>query len=252
MDFTLVPVSTFVQADSQQPSPTANGLFIGNVGAGLLAWSAPIGAVTSGAITANIGVAQAITLSATTGVYLGVTWSLAVGQTLVLEPNTPNQEAVVITAVNTTINQVQGIFRKNHTPVMGSNGLLVITAAAYFLDQARSSMDPDGASPQGAAQVQLAAIDSVTGHLFGARSATADGQPPGNASIVSQGLVNPAGTIDRSRTDGAGRSSTSDQDLLAQILIELRTMNLMLAEGLATQTDPDDYRATVQIDYPLN
>jgi hypothetical protein len=252
MDFTFVPVSAFVQADSQQPNPQANGVFVGNVGAGLLAWAAPIGQITSGAITAQIGNPQVVTLTAVTGTYLGVNWVLAVGQTLVIEPNTPNQEATVITSVNTATNQVQCVIRRNHTPVVGANGQFGITAAAYFLDQARSSMDPDGGSPQGAAQVQLAAIDPVTGHLAGARAATADGQPAANASVASQGLINLFGTVDRLRTVGAGRLDTSDQDILAAILIELRTITMVLVEGLSTQTDPDDYRSAVSVDYPVN
>jgi hypothetical protein len=243
MDFTFVPVSAFVQADSQQPNPQANGIFVANAGAGLLAWQAPIGSVTSGAITGLISAPQTITLTRVAGTTNNVSWQLAVGQTVVLDAGTPTQEAFVITAVFPAANQVQGVIRSNHS--LG-------TATAFFLDQARSAMTPDGASAQGVSLVALAAIDPVTGNRYSARAASVDGLPATNATVVSQGLLNPIGTIDRLRTDGAGRLSTSDQDLLAQILIELRTLTLVMAEGLSTQTDPDDYRATVTLDYPLN
>lgn len=249
MDFTFVPVSNFVQADSQQPNPNANGVFVANSGAGLLAWQAPIGPVTSGSITANINAPQAITLAQVQGTTNNVSWVLAVGQTIVLEPNTPNQEAVVLTAVNTTTNQVQGVIRKNHNINPATNGIAV---TAYFLDQTRSAMAADGVPPQGVQLVALAAIDPLTGNRFSARAATMDGLPATNATVVVEGLLNNLGTIDRGRTDSAGRQSTSDQDLLAAILIELRAMHLTLAEGTGTQTDPDDYRATVSLDYPLN
>lgn len=249
MDFTFVPVSAFVQADSQQPNPQANGIFVANAGAGLLAWGVPIGPVLSGPITGNLNVVQGITLSAVSGVSFGVQWRLQVGQTIVLDPNTPTQEAFVIQTVLPASNQVTGFIRNNHSAPPGGLG---VVATAFFLDQARSAMDPDGGAPQGVAQVQLTAIDPRTGLLYGARAATTNGIPATNASLVATALVNPIGTVDPLRTDGAGRLSTSDQDLLAQILIELRTTNLLLAEGLNTQTDPDDYRATVSIDYPLN
>jgi hypothetical protein len=243
MDFTFVPVANFVQADSQQPNPAANGIYVAPAAAGLMSWAIPVGPILSGTITANFSSTQGITLSATTGITNGVSWQLAVGQTLVLDPNTPTQEAMVITSVNTTTNVVTGIIRNNHS----SN-----RAIAFFLDQQRSAMSPDGFPAQGVQLVALAAIDPVSGNRYSARTATTDGLPATNATVVSTGLVNPGGTIDRLRTDGAGRLSTSDQDLLAQILIELRTMSLLLAEGLNTQTDPDDYRSTVSVDYPLN
>ncbi len=243
MDFTFVPVSAFVQADSQQPNPNANGIFVAPAAASQLAWVAPIGPITSGPITGNLSVSQAITLTQVAGLTNNVSWSLAVGQTVVLDPNTPTQEAFVIQTVLPASNQVTGIIRNNHS----SN-----RAIAFFLDQARSAMSPDGFPAQGVALVALAAIDPVTGNRFSARTATVDGLPATNATTVAQGLLNPAGTVDRLRTLGAGRLDTSDQDILAQILVELRTITLVLAEGLSTNTDPDDYRATVQLDYPLN
>lgn len=243
MDFTFVPVSNFVQADSQQPNPQANGIFVANAGAALLAWQAPVGPVLSGAITGNTATPQALTLAATSGTTNGVAWVLAVGQTLVLDPNTPTQEAFVIQSVLPATNQVTGVIRNNH-----SSG----AATAFFLDQSRDLMSPDAAPPQGVQLVALAAIDPTTGLRSSARAATADGQLGRNTTIVSPGLVNPVGTIDRLRTDGAGRLSTSDQDLLAQILIELRTMTMVLQEGLNTSTDPDDYRTALSVDYPLN
>lgn len=249
MDFTFVPVSAFVQADSQQPNPNANGVFVASAGTSLQAWQVPIGPVLSGPITGNINTPQAITLSAVQGVTNGVTWRLAIGQTVVLDPNTPTQEAVVIQAVNLVAGTITGVIRNNHTSPPTGNGVI---ATAFFLDQTRSAMSADGVPPQGVQLVALAAIDPLTGNRFSARAATTDGLPATNATVVATGLVNPAGTVDRLRTDGAGRLSTSDQDLLAQILIELRTMSLLLAEGLNTQTDPDDYRASVSVDYPLN
>lgn len=249
MDFTFVPVASIKQADGLLPDPNANGIFTANVSAGMLAWVAQIGPVTSGAITGLIGVPQAITLTRVAGTTQGVSWQLQVGQTVVLEPNTPNQEAFVITAVLPATNQVQGVIRNNHTPAAAAPGVTVI---AFFLDQSRSLMSPDGFPPQGVQLVALAAIDPITGNRFGARAATIDGLPPTNATVVAQGLLNPSGTVDRLRTQGAGRLDTSDQDLLGQILIELRTMTLMLAEGLNTQTDPDDYRSQIVIDLPLN
>lgn len=243
MDFTFVPVANFVQADSQQPNPQANGIFVANAGAPLLAWQAPVGPIQSGAITGNTSTPQGITLAATTGTTNGVQWVLAIGQTIVLDPNTPLQEAFVIQSVNTTTNVVTGVIRNNH-----SSGAVT----AFFLDQARSLMAADGVPPQGVQLVALAAIDPISGNRFTSRAASADGQPGRNATIVSPGLINPIGTLDRLRTDGAGRLSTSDQDLLAQILIELRTMTMVLQEGLNTTTDPDDYRSAMSVDYPLN
>lgn len=248
MDFTFIPVSAFVQADSQQPNPQANGIFVASAGASFLAWLAAVGPVVSGPITGQFS-PQAITLSRISGVTNNVPWQLAVGQTIVLDPNTPSQEAAVITAVLPATNQIQAVIKNNHTPAAGLPG---VAAIAFFLDQARSAMSPDGFPAQGSALVTLAAIDPVTGNRFSARAATIDGLSPANATVVSQGLVNPYGTIDRQRTDGGGRLSTSDQDLLGQILIELRTMNLMLSEGLATATDPDDYRTQVVNDFPTN
>jgi hypothetical protein len=243
MDFTFVPAAAILQADGLQPNPNANALFTANATAGMLAWVAQIGPITSGAITGLIGAPQAITLTRVAGVTNNVSWQLQVGQTIVLEPNTPNQEAFLITSVLPATNQVTGVIRNNHTSAV---------AIAFFLDQQRSLMTPDGFPPQGVGLVALTAIDPITGNRFAARAATVDGLPATNATTVAQGLVNQIGTVDRLRTQGAGRLETSDQDILAQILIELRTITLVLAEGLSTNTDPDDYRATVSIDYPLN
>jgi hypothetical protein len=243
VDFTFVPVSAFVQADSQQPNPNANGVFVASAGTSLLAWQAPVGPILSGAITGNLSVSQAITLTRVAGTTSNVSWQLAVGQTVVLDPNTPTQEAFVIQSVLPATNQVTGIIRNNHS--LG-------TVSAFFLDQTRSAMAADGVPPQGVQLVALAAIDPVSGNRYSARTASVDGLPAVNATVVVEGLLNNFGTIDRGRTDSAGRQSTSDQDLLSAILIELRTLTMVVAEGLSTTTDPDDYRATVAIDYPLN
>lgn len=179
MDFTFVPVSAILQADGLLPNPSANALFTANATAGMLAWVAPVGPILSGPITGNSGVPQAITLSRVAGVTNGVSWALQVNQTIVLDPNTTTQEAFLITSVLPASNQVVGVIRNNHS----SNAVI-----SFFLDQSRSLMSPDGFPPQGVALVALAAIDPVSGNRFSARTASVDGLPATNATVVATGL----------------------------------------------------------------
>lgn len=83
-------------------------------------------------------------------------------------------------------------------------------------------------------------------------AATSDQQPASTVQLTAEGLVTPTGTIDRAREDGVGRVLTSDPDYLQAILMELRTLTAMVAEGLNVQTDPDGYREAMTGDVLLN
>jgi hypothetical protein len=56
---------------------------------------------------------------------------------------------------------------------------------------------------------------------------------------VNIGLNNPAGGVDLLRTDGAGRLNDSNEDLLRQLIREVRVTNRLLLVGLNVDTDID-------------
>lgn len=164
----VAALAVFHASDNQQPGGTVVGLLTGGVaqllnasgnldrqtetasdvisnkgiatGTQQLAWPVTCGPVTSGAIVGNT-VAQTITLTAVAGTSRGVAWALAVGQALVLEPNTATQEAFVITAINVGAKTVTGVIRNNHA--------ITAPVSAFYYDQGRSAMIPDGATGQG-------------------------------------------------------------------------------------------------------
>ncbi len=240
-DFTIVPTTTPPTADGLQTNQAQNVISSAPVTPAQLGWLLNVGPVL--AITGNSITPQNITLPALTGTVNGQPWAIAVGQTLILDPGTPTQELAQILVVNPANNTVNVLVRNNHTAG---------TAAVMFLDSARSAMQPDLSSPRGAQLVNLAGLDPLTNTVNAGRAATTNNIPARGAPLSAPAVVNPVGLLDRATSTGAGRLETSDQDLLQQILIELRTTNFLLQEGLGTASDPDEFRAMAQVDFPTN
>lgn len=74
-------------------------------------------------------------------------------------------------------------------------------------------------------------------------TASASGNTAASTGLVAIGGLGPSGTVDRVRLDGAGRQINTSDDLLNQILTELRVMNTILASGLNVADDLDGLRA---------
>lgn len=224
----LATVAAFHNADNQALAGTAFGLLTGGVaqlldasgnldrqretgadvipnigvatGTQQVAWPVAVGPVTSGAITGS-AVAQTITLTAVAGTTRGVAWAISVGQALVIEPNTATQEAFTITAINSGAKTVTGIIRNNHAITAG--------ATAFFYDQARSGMIPDGSSGQGIAAGGTYLFNSLlnanAGGWEGERSAAGelDGASGTGTAIAAEYEFNSggpgSGNFDRAR-----------------------------------------------------
>lgn len=114
----------------------------------------------------------------------------------------------------------------------------------------------DGVDPTIEATVAPLTLDGVTvsyglpGALYNPvadayyviRAATQDNTDPGNSAASGLALLNGSGRMDRAKGD-TGRLFTADHDIQQAILIELRMLTALVAEGLNVQHDPELWRS---------
>lgn len=164
----------------------------------MLSWPVTCGPVTSGAITGS-GAAQTITLTAVSGTTRGIAWALQVGQTLVLNAGLSDQDDFVITAINTGSKTVTGVIQNSHSASA--------TATAFFYDQARSAMVPDGSRGAGfeasGTYLYNPTLNSSNGGWEGARSAISLPTNGTGVLVVGTGL-SPVVSLSAVSATGAG------------------------------------------------